>query len=110
MNERLSGRTFSPRSILVCVLGIGIGLSACTQVDEMFDRGTDASAPVPSQAAHAGPRDRARAASLRCDSISNERTWLDCYYGAAQPVRADLGLPPAPAGQQNLVPAASGGR
>jgi hypothetical protein len=34
---------------------------------------------------------------------------LDCVYGAAQPMRAQLGLPPAPATQQRLVPPAMPG-
>jgi len=55
-------------------------------------------------AAVAGPRDDAKAGSARCDSISDDHTWLNCYYGAAQPVRAELGLPAAPDSQQSLVP------
>jgi hypothetical protein len=35
-------------------------------------------------------------AALRCNSLTDDRAWLDCYYGAAQPVRAQLGLSPAP--------------
>jgi hypothetical protein len=54
----------------------------------------------------ASPREDARASSARCDVIADDRTWLDCYYGAAQPVRSQLGLPPAPIAQQMLVPAA----
>jgi hypothetical protein len=42
----------------------------------------------------------------RCSGIADERMFLDCVYGAAQPVRAELGLPPAPASQVRLVPAA----
>ena len=53
----------------------------------------------------ADPRDDVRAASARCDIIVDVRTWLDCYYGAAQPLRSQLGLSPAPAAQQMLVPA-----
>ena len=52
----------------------------------------------------AAPRDDVRAGSDRCDVFTDDRTWLDCYYGAAQPMRAKLGLQPAPASQQNLVP------
>jgi hypothetical protein len=52
----------------------------------------------------AGPREDVRAGSARCDGIADDRTWLDCYYGAAQPMRTRLGLPPAPATQQMLVP------
>jgi hypothetical protein len=61
-------------------------------------------ATIPLAAAGAAPRDDVKAASARCDSISDDHTWLNCYYGAAQPVRAELGLPPAPDAQQNLVP------
>jgi hypothetical protein len=56
------------------------------------------------QRAHAGPRDDVKAGAARCDSISDDHTWLNCYYGAAQPVRAELGLPAAPDSQQHLVP------
>ncbi|HUO02676.1 MAG TPA: hypothetical protein VMU31_07850 [Rhizomicrobium sp.] len=87
--------------ILGVLLAAGAALSGCGAADEMFDGG--GSAPV----AHANPRDQARARSLRCDALPDERNWLDCYYGAAQPVRAELSLPPAPAAQQALVPAAS---
>jgi hypothetical protein len=41
------------------------------------------------------PRADVIAGSSRCDGIPDNRTWLDCYYGAAQPLRAQLGLPPA---------------
>jgi hypothetical protein len=63
---------------------------------------------VPAFASHvmADPRDDVRAGSARCDIIVDERTWLDCYYGAAQPLRIQLGLSPAPAAQQMLVPSA----
>jgi len=52
----------------------------------------------------AGPRDDVLAGAARCNGITDDRTFLDCYYGAAQPLRATLGLPPAPSSQQNLVP------
>lgn len=32
----------------------------------------------------------------RCASIGDTRQYLDCYYAAAQPIRAALGLAPAP--------------
>jgi len=32
----------------------------------------------------------------RCSSIGDTRQYLDCYYAAAQPLRAALSLPPAP--------------
>lgn len=52
----------------------------------------------------AGPRDEVMQGTQRCAGIADDRTWLDCYYGAAQPMRAKLGLPPAPGAQQMLVP------
>lgn len=55
----------------------------------------------------ADTRDGVLAAAARCSSISDPRMWLDCYYGAAQPMRAQLGLPPAPVAQTRLVSEAS---
>jgi hypothetical protein len=57
----------------------------------------------------ATPRDDVLYGISRCGGISEDRTWLDCVYGAAQPMRAQLGLPPAPAAQQKLVPPAMPG-
>jgi hypothetical protein len=54
----------------------------------------------------AAPRDDVLGGAARCAGIADDRTFLDCYYGAAQPLRAKLGLPPAPASQQVLVPPA----
>ena len=54
----------------------------------------------------AGPRDDVLFGISRCGGIADDRTWLDCVYGAAQPMRAQLGLVPAPASQQKLVPPA----
>ena len=89
---------------LGAVMVAGAMLSGCMSIDSMFD---DDSAPPPpaaaTAAAHLSPRDAVRARSMRCDAIKDDRTWLDCYYGAAQPVRAELSLPPAPASQQALV-------
>jgi hypothetical protein len=56
-----------------------------------------ASAPASARA-----RDEAMAGAYRCAGIASTRIWLDCYYGAAQPVRAALGLVPAPAEQVSL--------
>src|SRR5438132_13916405 len=47
------------------------------------------SAAVPAQAR---PRDDALSGAIRCGVVADSRAWLDCYYGAAQPVRAALGL------------------
>ena len=58
-------------------------------------------------AASATPRDDMLSGISRCNSFADERTFLDCVYGAAQPVRAELGLPPAPQDQTRLVPSAT---
>jgi hypothetical protein len=52
--------------------------------------------------ARADARDEVVAGMFRCAVIGDARTWLDCYYGAAQPLRAALGIPPAPLGQVRL--------
>lgn len=56
------------------------------------------------QPAWADARQDVMAATQRCAGIVDDRSWLDCFYGSAQPMRARLGLPPAPASQQRLVP------
>jgi len=48
-------------------------------------------------------RDAVMASAFRCAAIGNARTWLDCYYGAAQPQRQAIGLPPALPEQLRLV-------
>jgi hypothetical protein len=47
--------------------------------------------------------------AFRCAAIADSRAWLDCYYGAAQPVRAALGMSPALAGQLKLAAVPPGG-
>ena len=59
--------------------------------------------------AQARPRDDALAGAFRCAVIGEARQWLDCYYGAAQPVRAGLGLVSAPASQIRLAAAPPAG-
>jgi hypothetical protein len=54
--------------------------------------------------ASAGPREDTLTSISRCGHLPDDRTFLDCIYGAAQPMRARLGLSPAPAAQQRLVP------
>ena len=56
------------------------------------------------QSALADTRDEVWAAMQRCQTLQDDRTWLECTYGAKQPMRAKLGLPPAPDYQQRLVP------
>lgn len=57
----------------------------------------------------ARPRDDAMSAAFRCAVVGDARLWLDCFYGAAQPVRAALGMPSAPAGQVKLTAAPPAG-
>jgi hypothetical protein len=52
----------------------------------------------------ADTRDDVMAAMQRCRAFPDDRTWLECTYGAQQFMRAKLGLPPAPDYQQRLVP------
>src|SRR4051812_17248745 len=57
------------------------------------------------QTAMAEPmRDEVMSGAARCAGIADNRTWLDCFYGSAQPMRVLLGLPPAPPAQVKLVP------
>ncbi len=60
--------------------------------------------PLLFQPALADTRDEVWAAMQRCQALQDDRTWLECTYGAKQPMRAKLGLPPAPDYQQRLVP------
>lgn len=53
--------------------------------------------------AQARPRDDALSGAIRCGVVADSRQWLDCYYGAAQPVRAALGLGSALPGQIALA-------
>ena len=52
----------------------------------------------------AGPREDSLAGISRCASLPDDRTFLDCVYGAMQPLRGELGLAPALPAQQRLVP------
>jgi hypothetical protein len=60
--------------------------------------------------AMADPRQDTLAGISRCAGLPDDRTFLDCIYGAAQPLRAELGLQPAPGFQTRLVPPAPGAR
>ena len=51
-------------------------------------------------------RDDVMANVQRCAGITDNHVWLNCFYGAAQPMRAQLGLAPAPDSQVNLVKSA----
>ena len=49
-------------------------------------------------------RDAVMDGAARCEGIPDNRVWLDCFYGSAQPMRSLLGLAPAPESQTRLVP------
>lgn len=57
--------------------------------------------------AAADPRSDALAGAARCQVIADDRTFLNCLYGAMQPLRASLGLAPAPTAQTGLLPPAT---
>lgn len=54
-------------------------------------------------AAQARPRDEVMINVYRCAGQASIRVWLECYYGAAQPQRAALGMPPVLPAQLALV-------
>jgi len=54
-------------------------------------------------AAAAGPRDEVIAGMYRCAVVGDTRAWLNCIYGAAQPMRAALHLTPASEAQTLLA-------
>src|SRR5215475_16115280 len=56
--------------------------------------------------AWADTRDDVKAAIERCGVMNDNKVWLDCVYGAVQPMRSQVGLQPAPEFQQRLVPPA----
>ena len=55
--------------------------------------------------AFADAREDVVAGLTRCAALADDRQWLDCYYGAAQPMRSQLGLSPAPQAQLKLLEA-----
>jgi len=57
--------------------------------------------------ARAATRDDIYDALQRCNVMNDNRVWLECLYGAVQPMRAALSLPPAPEHQVRLVPPAA---
>jgi hypothetical protein len=64
------------------------------------------------ESAHAvaAPRDDVAAGISRCASYLDNRDYLECIYGAVQPLRASLGLSPALPAQLRLVPQAQPSR
>lgn len=77
-----------------------LGLSPATSAQLRLASAPPSGAMTPDDAA---VRDAVLSNALRCYAIGDERLWLDCYYGAAQPMRARLGLSPAP--QKAALPA-----
>jgi hypothetical protein len=55
--------------------------------------------------AHALPGDEVMSNAYRCSGIADSHQWLDCYYGAAQPLRGALGLQPVTESQARLTAA-----
>jgi hypothetical protein len=53
--------------------------------------------------ADAAVRDDVMAGAFHCSDIGDSQQWLDCYYGAAQPMRALLGIPAATPAQIGLA-------
>jgi hypothetical protein len=66
------------------------------------------SAAIPG-VAEARAHDDVMTGAFRCASVGNGRQWLDCYYGAAEPLRSQLGLPSAPQAQIALATAPPAG-
>jgi hypothetical protein len=58
--------------------------------------------------AMADVRGEVMAGMAQCSSIADDRVWLDCIYGSAQPMRAHLGLTPAPQWHGPVGPSAPG--
>ncbi len=81
-------------------------MSSRISVLALLSAGISIAAATPLQA---DTRDDVLAGVMRCGVIRDDRVWLECVYGAQQPMRAHLALPPAPEFQQRLVPPASAG-
>jgi hypothetical protein len=76
-----------------------LGLAAAPQVAALATLFTGA--PQPPPAGGIGQqaltvRENVLLRLTRCAAIGDTRQYLDCYYAAAQPLRAELGLQPAP--------------
>jgi hypothetical protein len=71
---------------------LALGMIPASPAQVRLAQNPPASAPT----GDPNPRYQATAEALRCNGVADERQWLNCYYAAAGPVRAQLGLPPAP--------------
>ena len=66
-------------------------------------------AAMSASSVQARSRDDVMAGAYRCGAVADDRQWLDCFYGVAQPVRAQLGLPAVPEAQMRLAAALPAG-
>lgn len=64
-----------------------------------------ASQPPAGQPADIALRDQVIAEAFRCNGLADERQWLGCYYAAANPARARLGLSVTPPVKSAAPPA-----
>jgi len=86
------------RSWLDCYYGaaqperLALGMIPASPTQVRLAQNPPASAPT----GDLNPRYQTTAGALQCSGVADERQWLNCYYAAAAPVRAQLGLPPAP--------------
>jgi len=71
---------------------LALGMIPASAAQVRLAQNPPASAPT----GDPGPRYQATAEALRCNGVADERQWLNCYYAAAAPVRAQLGLALAP--------------
>jgi len=89
----------APRQWLDCYYGAAqparsvLGLPPVSPAQLQLNQSPPASAMAPRIAV---VRDAVMASALQCYATENDRAWLNCYYGAAAPMRAELGLTPAP--------------
>jgi hypothetical protein len=75
---------------LDCYYGAGLPPAPAAQVQLVDNPPASDGNPVDQPV-----RDAVMSGAFRCTSLDDERQWLNCYYGAAQPMRAALGLPPS---------------
>jgi hypothetical protein len=92
-----SGKHLPDLGLTIQWLCVGVGMRRT-----IFAVVTAAGALAPGLA-FADAREEVVSGLTRCAGLTDDRQWLDCYYGAAQPMRAWLGLTPAPQAQLKLL-------
>jgi hypothetical protein len=92
-----SGKHLPDLGTIIQWLCVGVGMRRT-----IFAVVTAAGALAPGLA-FADAREEVVSGLTRCAGLTDDRQWLDCYYGAAQPMRAWLGLTPAPQAQLKLL-------